>query len=377
MRPVSPRFLSALTGSHRQVLRVIVPDGYQEGVSPTGTDLVVFDGSCTFDAASDVRGRLELTVDGRTDWPKEPTALLAPYGSEVFVSRGIEFGHGHTEMVSQGYFRIQTLEQTGNPRHPLRIEAMDRMQGLVEARMEQPRQFIKGTTIEAIFTNLVGEVYPDFTLECDEAAMLAYEYYRSQICEEDRYKFLNDIARSWGKIMYWDYRGILVIKDPPDPQDIVYRVRGGQGGVLTAATRRLTREGVYNSAVVTGEGPDEKDPARGVVRDMNPRSPTYWHGPFGKRPKFFSTPLIETDSQAVAAARTMLAKMLGMPYTLDFSVVPNPALEPFDPVLVRVEDDSGSYDRLHILDSVTVPLDFGSPVTCKTRLQVNTEELSL
>lgn len=377
MRPVSDRFLSALTGSHRQVLRVLALTSYQEGVSPTGTELRVHEGECTFDASADVRGRLSLTVDGRTDWPGDPLDLLAPYGNEIFVSKGIEFGQGDTEMVSQGYFRIQSVEQTGNPRFPLRIEALDRMQGLVEARLEQPRQFVKGTTIESVFQNLVGEVYPDFTLECDEVAMLAYPYFRHQICEEDRYAFLNKIATSWGKIMYWDYRGILVLKEPPDPQAIVYRVRGGAAGVLTETTRRVTREGIYNSAVVTGEGPDEKDPIRGVVRDMNPRSPTYWHGPFGKKPKFFSSPLVETDSQAVWAARSMLIKMLGMPYTLNFKIIPNPALEPFDPVLVRLEDDNGSNDRLHVLDRVTLPLGVDAPVSADTRLQVNVEELSL
>lgn len=377
MRPVSSRFASAVTGSHRMVVRVLVLDTFQTGVEPTGTEMLVHDGECTFDASADVRGRLSITVDGRTDWPTDPDALLAPYGNELFVSRGIEFGNGDTEVVSQGYFRIQSLEQTENPRYPLRIEAMDRMQGLVEARLEKPRQFLAGSTVESAIQNLVGEAYPGFTLECDDQAVLDYSFFRSQICDEDRYAFLKNLATSRGKLMYWDYRGILVIKDPPNPKNIALRVRGGSQGVLMSTTRRVTREGAYNAVVVTGEAADEKNPIRGVARDMNPRSPTYWHGKFGKKPKFFSSPLVETSDQAVKAAQSLLAKVLGVPYTLDFAMAPNPAIEPFDPVLVRLEDDSGSNDRLHLLDRVTVPLSIDRPVTAATRLHVNPEELSL
>jgi hypothetical protein len=52
---------------------------------------------------------------------------------------------------------------------------------------------------------------------------------------------------------------------------------------------------------------------------------------------------------------------------VDLSTVPNPALEPDDPVRVRHGDRDAP--ETHVLESVTVPLVQGAPVTAATREQ--------
>ena len=132
-------------------------------------------------------------------------------------------------------------------------------------------------------------------------------------------------------------------------------------------SRRLTREGVYNGVVATGEGLDRETPVRAVVVDTDKTSPTYWYGPFGKVPRFFSSPLITTSGQAALAAATMLTKQLGLPYAVDLSLVPNPALEPYDPITVRYPGRS----EVHVLDRLTIPLTADGPLTASTREQTN------
>jgi hypothetical protein len=122
---------------------------------------------------------------------------------------------------------------------------------------------------------------------------------------------------------------------------------------------------VYNAVVASGDGTDTVTPARGVAFDNNPSSPTYFSGPFGPVPRFYSSPFITTVGQAQSAASAILLQNLGLTYSVDFEAAPNPALQPYDPVLVTYP--SGASET-HILDKVTVPLN-GDALKATTREQ--------
>jgi uncharacterized protein DUF5047 len=333
VRPVSERFLTSLRGSHRAAFAAYVVAPGQTGTSPTGTEVPILAGDVILDAKASVRSTLTLTTDGVGTFPDQASDLLAPYGNEVFVRRGIGFGGGSVEWVSLGYFRINSAEQDDAPDGPIRVDAQDRMIGIIEARMLAPVQFAATATFGDVVSQLVLEVYPWAVIDWDDATETD-PIARTVICEEDRFDFLNDLIRSVGKIWYWDHRGILVIKALPDPEDVVWEVNAGAGGVLVQLSRDLSREGVYNAVVATGEALDTVAPPRGVAVDDNPDSPTYWSGPFGKVPRFYVSPFITTVVQAAAAAASILRQNLGLPYNLDFGQVPNPALEPYDAVAV-------------------------------------------
>ncbi|MCW6008508.1 DUF5047 domain-containing protein [Micromonospora sp. CPCC 205371] len=365
MRPVSDAFLRTVRGSHRAVFdaRVVAPG--QTGVDPDGTAIKILSGDVSMDANAAIRSTLDLTTEGGL-WPARASDLLAPYGNEIFVRRGIAFGGGATEWVSLGYFRIESPEQEDAPFGAIRVAGRDRMAGLADARLLAPRQFTAGVTLSAVFGQLVGEVYPGAVIEWDDNTDTS-TLGRSVIAEEDRHAFLADLVVAAGKIWFWDHRGVLVIKSPPDPATPVVDVDYGQGGVLVSLSRRLTREGVYNAVVATGEGADTAAPARGVAVDGNPHSPTYWDGPFGKVPRFYSSPFITTDAQARAAAASLLQRSLGLPYAVDFSAVPNPAVEPDDPIRVR---NSGSRPpEIHVIERMSIGLTVDAPLTASTREQ--------
>jgi hypothetical protein len=137
-------------------------------------------------------------------------------------------------------------------------------------------------------------------------------------------------------------------------------------------SRGLTREGVYNAVVATGEAGDTTAPARAVAYNLDPDSPTYYNGSFGPVPMFYSSPFITTNTQALAAATTLLRQQLGLPYQVDLSSVANPALEPYDVLAIKYPK-RGRWRSLrtetHIIDEVTIPLVPTQPVTLKTREQ--------
>lgn len=373
MRPVSAAFLRTVRGSHRMVARARVLDTFQTGTTPTGTEVTIDAGDVVHDATAKVRATLDLTVTG-VPFPTRASDLLAPYGNEIFIERGVAYGNGAVEMVSQGYFRIDTVEQETSPDGPVRISAQDRMQAIIDARLERPLQFTAGTRIDAVVDQLVRALYPDVVIEWPDGggnATLA----RSAITDDDRYGFLDKLITAAGKIWYFDYRGVLVIKDPPDPSGSVFEVNSGKGGVLVEMSRTLSRQGVYNTVVATGEAGDATPPARAVARDDNPNSPTYWLGRFGQVPRFFASPFLATNAQAFAAARSILVTSLGLPYNVDFTAVPNPALEPLDPITITypVTLRSGSTRaEKHVIDRITVPLVPDQAIAGTTREQTLT-----
>jgi hypothetical protein len=369
MRPVSPEFLRSLRGSHRMCARATVVSGFPTGVNPTGTEIEIEAGDVRHDATAKIRATLDLSVAGE-HWPDTPDALLNPYGAELFIERGIVLGGGAREWVSQGYYRIESPEQDDAPDGLVRIAGKDRMAGIIDARLEAPIQFGPATAVSTVFDALVLDVHPSAVIEYDFDAG-AVTFPGSHIAEEDRHGFLADIVRALGKVWFWDYRGVLRVEDPPVPTSPVWEVNAGAGGVLVAMGRARSREGVYNAVVAVGEAPGSGTPVRAVARDLAPTSPTRWGGPFGKVPRYYSSPFITTAAQASTAAASMLIRSLGLPYSIDFQTVANPALEPLDPVLITYSSRKPS--ELHVIEKLTVPLTADQALTASTRDQTDTD----
>lgn len=367
MRPVSEVFLRTVRSSHRAIFRARVVDAFTTGTDPTGTDVPIIDGDVQFDSTADVRATLDLTVPGDL-WTSDPSGLVVPYGNEVFVERGVEYGNGERDWVGLGYYRIYDTEQDNVPRGSVRLSGRDRMAGLIDSKLLAPVSFGSGHTIRQVFEALVLEVYPNASIVYDfnpDGVALG----RAQVADhdKDRYPFLLDLCRSLGKVMFWDHDGSLRVKSTPDPSDPVFEVNAGAGGVLVDMSRKLSRDGVFNAVVATGEAPDGKPPVRAVARDMNPKSPTFWGGKFGQVPRFYSSTFITQGGQARTAAGAMLRGVLGLPYNVDLTTVPCPALEPLDPVRVIYSDRDNP--EVHVLEKITVPLTPGAAMTATTREQ--------
>lgn len=367
MRPVSSGLAAAVLGSHRMAARARVVAPGQSGTDPDGTVIPIEDGDVQYDATADIRATLDLTTDG-TGWDPRPGAhTLQPYGNEIFVERGVEVSAGSIEWVSQGYYRIYEVEQDDAPSGPLRIAGRDRMSAIVDGRLTSPRQFKKAQMASAVITQLVQEVLPSAVVEftaTDQALG------RDQVAEDDRRDFLQQIVDSLGAVWFFDYRGVLVVKPAPSLNAApAFEVNAGPGGVLVSASRSISRDGVYNAVIASGEGADDTSPARAIAYDGDPSSPTYWNGPFGQVPEFYSSPLITTKASASAAAYTRMLKVKGLPYNVDLTAVPHPGLEPYDVIGVRYP----GFSERHILDKLTIPLTAKDTMAGTTRAQTTTQ----
>lgn len=379
MRPVSDDFLRTVRGSHVMTARARVVERGQTGTNPTGTEIPIVDGDVAYAAkvhgGAHVRGAaitssLSLATEGNL-WPYRTDDLLAPFGNEIYVERGIAYGNGTTEWVGLGYYRIDTVEQENAPDGVIAISATDRSSGIKDARLLAPRQYAASTTLGAVVDDIVLDIYPDAEIVWGTSVNTS-TLGRRLVVEEDRFEFLTSLVTSIGMIMYWDYEGKLRIEYAPDSTTPVYDINAGADGVLVEISRDLSREGIYNGVSAEGEAADTAPPVRAARVDNNPDSPTYWFGNFGRVPRFYSSPLIVTKTQAIDAADSILKQSLGMPYNVDLGSVANPALEPLDPV--RVIYSLGNRSRglrteTHILEEITIPLTAQGVMSARTREQ--------
>lgn len=321
-------------------------------------------GDVKSDATADIRSTLDLSTPFA--FPSSAADLLTPYGNEIFIERGLDYGDTR-EWVSLGYFRIYSVEQDEAPDGLVVVGGRDRMSGIIDGERESPKEYPDGTSVEDVFVDLVEEVYPGATIEFDFDAG-GTTFSSTHIVEADRYGFLKGIADSLGKVMYWDYQGYLQVQTAPDPADTVFSVDHGDGGVVVKVSRSLNREAAFNAVIAVGEQVGEAEPVRAVSYDLNPNSPTYWNGPFGKVPLKISSSFIETIGQAQDAAYAKLSRSLGVPYSIDLSMVPNSALEASDPVRVSFSDRHTA--EVHVLQTLTTPLTAEQAMTGTSRQRI-------
>jgi uncharacterized protein DUF5047 len=354
-------FAPLIAGSHMARFRCVAVDGFQTGGEPTGIELPVIDGSIEFDSTADIRASGSVELVG--DWPTSQNLSLAPYGAEVFLSRGVDRGANGVLWAPMGYFRISEVSQNDAAKGPVKLNLDDRMATIIDSRFMQPRQWVAGVTVGEIISDTINTVYDDAVVVFDDDSDLV-EIGRSLIVEESRYELLLTIAEGLGKVVYWDELGRLVFRTIPDSDEVTWAVKAGPGGAMVQANRSLSREGVYNAVVVTGEGADELTPVRAVAFDAQQSSPTFFDGPFGRVPRFYSSPFITTQPQASNAARNLLLQSLGAPYDVGLSAVPNPAVRPYD--VLRITYNNGNRE-LHIVERATIPMNVDSPVKVATR----------
>lgn len=144
----------------------------------------------------------------------------------------------------------------------------------------------------------------------------------------------------------------------------VWMIDAGATGVLVSAQTQFSRREQYNAVSVRWENPDGGGGLVFLV-DADPTSPTYYDGPFGRKPRpEESVSTITTEEQAIAYARSILGKYTGRTKSITLEALHCPLLEPGDVIAVRLRD--GTHER-HVIDSIRLPL-AGGTMTLATRV---------
>ena len=356
MYPVSDRFLARLAESHRVATRVqlLLTDGRVLDLEHTG-------GSVTVDRAQAIRRTCSVTVADPSLIPRTPRDQLATYGARLLVSRGVDYGDGSSELVPLGVFRLDTVDGDVND-GPVTLQGKGLEVVVQDDKLTSPYK-ATGTVVGAA-TALIQRSIPaaDVISSITDTPIGS----RTFDVEADPWAGVQEIAAAAGAEVYADANGSFIISTLPDLTTAtpVWAVEATEGGVYISGRRAMSSDAVCNGVLARGENTtDNAPPVSYLAVDNDPSSPTYWGGPFGRRPLFYSSSTLTTVNACAAAANLKLAAARAPNSTGDFSSLPNPALEPGD--VIRVTHPDGTRE-LHQVASFSVPLDEGGDFPIST-----------
>lgn len=347
MWPTTDRFDEVLrSGNRRWATRVEL---LYAGDLITSLDVVV-DGRVDVDEVAVRRSlNIELVDPTGTLTPATASDLLSPKGTEARVWKGL-LVDGEYEWVPLGVFGVVDPEVSaheGGTRVTFR--GFDRVGAVRVRRFTAPWNVATGTLTHVAMGDIV-------TSRITVPTRITASGYTTPELVFDRLSDPWDAVREIGNAdlleAYFDQLGTLVITDETEAlTGVTYEP--GATSLLLGSTRGITAEHTYSGVIVSVEHP-ERDPIIAEAWDTDPKSVTYYLGPFGKRPFGFSSPVITTQAQAQAAANTLLKRVTKMRQTATLTTVGHPGHEIGD--VIEVIDPKTRTKGLWRVIGAQVPL---------------------
>jgi hypothetical protein len=350
MYTVSTQWLAALAASHT-IDTIVTP--YYQGVA--GSPIPISDGTVTVDRGATCWRTLSLTVADTSLLPWDSTDTLAPTGQTLVIQQGIKLG-GAYSYVPLGTFYIDNPTGDVSGLSSLTLTGSSG-ESIVQASAFTAATSTRGysSSVSAI-TAMIRAVVPGATVTNETSdgrnPTLATQTWDAGTSTWDA---VTAIAQAMSAEVGCDATGAYVIRDIPNPAAATsYVWEISAGGVMLSDQRAMTSQDVYNGVLVTGaNASDNATPVSALVTDNDPSSPTLWGGPFGKRTKQVSSPLLTTSGACTALATALLADAIAPNATGTLTSVPNPALDCGD--ILRIGHPDGRLE-LAALQSVTIPL---------------------
>lgn len=368
MYPVSNAFRAAVGTSYRLVGQL---DVLTAGNVTALAQAVVVGGEITVDstAATARHGKVIILAPGNI--PASMTSLYAPAGNEVRVWRGIQLPSGPelVPIITGGIYRAVSTDD--NQGLQLELDVYDRSRKVAENQWTAPYTIAAGTNLGTAIQGLitdrltgVGTVTFNFVATTTTTPLTVL----GAGAGSDPWSDAVALARSGGYELLFDPLGICVLRSVPDPltSPVDWAYVEGSTSTFSRVVREMTREQTYNGVLAVGENVGSVAAVSSLVWDTNPASPSYYLGPFGKRPTTIKSPLITTVSQAQAAAQAELTKNLGATEVLTLTNAANPAHDLYDVVTVQRTPSQLNGSR-YLVRSFRVPLGASVPMELITR----------
>jgi len=374
---LDPRYQDALRRPFRMWTRLDVEDRYG---SVLYRGLPMVDGTVTANLQNRVTRQLKAVVPGIDFFPADSvgqvdaSALLAPFGNRIRAWGGIEYGDGSRAQFPIFYGSITEVAAPGWT--STTVECDDLAGDVVAAMFEVPTNSTPTNTVYAEFQRLIRAALPDaefegFTGGTTNALIgpLAWE--------SDRGQALDNMAGGVGCLWWALADGTFVLRPSPWSQpgrspafSISSADLGGDRFCAISATPKVSRAGVINSAVMAAERLDGSPPLYSIARDLDPASPTYYLGPFGKRPLLLRNQSPITQAQIDYAAKVQLHYGKALSFSWDQVQIPSdPSIELGDLVAVRFGDLLSD----QVITGFTYPLRENAMMTLTLRAYVPIE----
>lgn len=329
------------------------------------TGLAVTGGTIDYDVNAAHQARVSyLTIADPDRVPVSSSDILTPYGYELLLWRGVKVGTGSI-MAPLGVFPIQTSLADGVTLLST-ITATDRSKLVSDARFDGVYVVEAGTSVEEAIRDLIQDAAPGTEFLFPSTGWTTPRLVFGP--GDDRLTVVKGLARDAGMVLYFDGLGVCVMRPVATYADEPV-AHLSEGANMVTANVLLDRGPAWNKVTAVSSNASLGAQYSGEALDDDPTSPTYYYGPFGKKPKPqpYASSFFASDAQCEAAAASLLASRLGVAQTVSFSSWVNSRWEVSD--VIQVTRSALDLDDLHILDTLSIGLSADSSMTgqCRTR----------
>jgi hypothetical protein len=348
MRAVTSTFLQALGTPHKMITNCTY-------TVPGGLPVVVQlqSGQINVDAAQRTRRTAALTVYGQQ---ADYAAMTTP-GTVFHVDHGIDYGAGQTELVPVFHGEVLEGDQLVGDGTIDLTQMADHGTWLSRSRFLTPYTPSASTPRTQSISDIVTSGRPGTTvvITATDTGTVGTQ----NVWTDNRLDAITALCKDGNMDAAFQPDGTFLIKDLPNLNNLA--VWTAQG-VLESGTRQRPMDRMYNTVVVRPSGTNGAQ----ITSLANPRHPNY----IGVVPYFWDSPTIMSAGAALAAAQTILYRVLGNTETLSLGLLSNPALDVNDVIRVvapAVNTDPANIYQ-HFIDSFTLDLVTGS-MSLNTRSQ--------
>jgi hypothetical protein len=322
-----------------------------------------------------------LTISGSRNIQRQGNFVLAPSfvsdltpleeineSSRLRVEVGIRFIDGSEEWVTVATLFVQTATMSLGD-GTISVTAYD-LGCLVDDYVIIAPFAPEGSLFEAIKVLVKDCTWDEPVWDIGPGVNTTMKITEGRVFDDNRWSAVNALAKTLSSEVWAGVDGRWVIRKVDTTYENVCDTMGtGPTGVLISYSKAKDRQKLYNAVAVRweviGDEGTTEDSGIEIAVDDDKDSPTYFYGPFGKRPAPEKENLLGISGKDTArsAAESMLAKHKGFQASVDFQRLRNPLLEPRDVIEVRVD---GSLHQIHVIDDLELDLVSGA-MKCKTR----------
>lgn len=371
MIPASDLFKEMLKTSHTALSRAQVWQPTESNTYVYEKTLAITGGNITADQRRNIRRQASLTLAPETGFD------LSVFDSvtnrcRLVIQRGIRFFDGTEEWVTIGTLAVQSSQrQLGEG--TLQVTGYDPSSciddfSLITSYVPVDAAQKKLTTVQAIQDLVDIALWETAVWHIGAGIDTAAYPPDGTVFTGSRWDAINNLAKSLSAGVWVDANGEWHLeKTQTDNWVAVDTFTTGENGVIVDGTSAQDRRDIYNAVPLRWEGPNIGGLV--FVVDSDKDSPTYWSGPFGRRPSSEQrVDTVTSEAQAIDAAKALLAQYKGFSATVRFTSLHNPLIEPGDVLEVVVPDYR--LHQLHVVDAISYQLAAGS-MSVETRAVKN------
>lgn len=295
-------------------------------------------------------------VDG-VDWLPRADSVdhpLAPEGQDLVVKVCVQSDVSRQIYETRiGRFQIQSTEP--NSRGEVIVTAAGVLQGIDDDRFAAPVAPKSSSTLISEFRRLMSSgvgVAVDPAIN-DRPCPESMEW------SESRLEALAAIAAALPARLRVDANGQVQLLPPMSGNaPSVLTISEGERSplndypVVVEAMRKLTRDGIFNAVTVRGAVTDDPSipPVQATVEQTTGR---YAVSTYRRKQAFYSSPLLTSEAQCLAAAQTRLESFLRPARVMPVELAPDPRLDIDDVVTVRADLNAAGEYLTEVIGPIT------------------------